>query len=620
MNKFLNFAIIAFTLVTFLTGCNKEDDFVPSAKVDPQTLQFLYTGGTSSFKITSNVDWIIEKETDADWITLSETSGNSDAVIEVSVTENTVITSRSASITVKAKDLPDITVTVQQSSSEPSINVDKQSLQFSSDNDTLSIAITSNTFWTIEKDADWITLSKTSGSFDTIVTVSVIENTAITPRSASITVKVAGLNDITVTVQQSAAEPSIEVDKQSLQFSSDGGIDGFIISSNTSWVIETDADWITLSETSGRFDTIITVSITENTDITSRSASITIKAEGLSDIKITVNQSKALETVGLYILSEGYLGYNASDIAYYDVKTEQLTKKYFSQQNGKALGDGANDLALYGSKLYCVVSGSSTYPDGYIEVINPETGVSIKRIPVTNEDGTNASPRNIIFHENKAYITTYSQTVVRLDTASLTIDNEKANLSGTYAEGICLHNGNFYICNSGWGDGNTISVVNLASFTETETITVPPNPVAIKTAASGEIYFTTADLSWKGGSLSNLYILNPEQKQVAYTFDIRASKIALTEDFIYTVDSYSEDYLDYTDYIHKINLQTKEVTDISDIYEDYMVYNVSTNPLNGDIYIGNQGQNFVAFDKDGNEKFSLKTSVAITSTVVPIFK
>ncbi|MDR1582140.1 MAG: BACON domain-containing protein [Prevotellaceae bacterium] len=405
--------------------------------------------------------------------------------------------------------------------------------------------------------------------------------------------------------------PNAAVNKQSLQFSSSSGIDSFAITSNASWTVEKDVNWITLSKTSGNANEIIKISVTENTVATPRTAVITVKVDGLlPDIKIDVNQSKALETVGLFILSEGPWRSGTSDISYYDVKTEQLTQNYYSQKNSKALGDGANDLAIYGSKLYCVVTGGSEENEGYVEVINSVTGESIERVEVD-------SPRRIIFYGSKAYVTTYSQKVVRLDTALLSID-ATANLSGTYAEGICLYNDKLYICNSGQGYGTTISVVTLNPFNETDIITVPQNPIMIEATSSGEIYFTTADLSWAGGDPSNIHILDPEQKQVTSPFDVRASKIALAKDFIYAVDF---DWGDFSDHINKINLQTKTVENISNIFEDYsMVYNVSINPLNGDIYLTNQGDNVVVFDKTGAEKFDLKTGIAITATVVPVIK
>jgi hypothetical protein len=520
-----------------LIACNKDDDFVPSAKVDKESLQLTYSGGVDSFAITSNTDWKVEK--DADWITtLLPASGNGNAVIKVTVAESAVTTPRSATITVKGDDFAEIKITVNQGS---------------------------------------------------------------------------------------APEPKAGVDKQSLQFTYSVGIDSFAITSNVNWTIEVeeDADWITLLPASGNGDAVIKVTVAENTVPTPRSATITVKAAGFADIGIAVTQSKALETVGLYILSEGYTGNpdNTGSISYYNVKTGELTKNYFSRADGKPLGDGVNDLAIYGSNLYCVVMGGyagTPGTEGYIEVINPENGISKKRIPVTKADGTNGEPRRIVFHEGKAYVSTYSNSVIRIDTASLEIDYTIPLTGGTYAEDLCLYNNNLYICNSGWGFGNTISVVNLNSFSE-ETITVPQNPIEIEITPSGVVYFATADASWAGGDPSNLYMLDLEQKQVSHAFNISASKIALAKDFIYATTI--TDWTNYTCSINKINLQTKTGEDISDIVHDYFgAYSVSVNPLNEDIYVGGAGQDAVVFDKDLSEKVSLKTGKAFTIKVVPIIK
>lgn len=81
------------------------------------------------------------------------------------------------------------------------------------------------------------------------------------------------------------------------------------------------------------------------------------------------------------------------------------------------MGDTANDMALYGGKLYIVVNVSST-----IEVIDFQTGVSIKQIPMLAENGSSRQPRHITFHKDKAYVCSYDGTVARIDTTSLEID------------------------------------------------------------------------------------------------------------------------------------------------------------------------------------------------------
>ncbi len=324
--------------------------------------------------------------------------------------------------------------------------------------------------------------------------------------------------------------------------------------------------------------------------------------------------------IGLYILSEGTARMNQAELAYYDVSTSTMNKKYFKAKNGIALGDTGNDLALYGSNLYCVITGASVASGGgYIEIINPSTGMSKKRIPVKDANGDPDMPRFITFYQNKAYVTLYSGAVARIDTASLVVE-QLAALSGTYPEGICVYNQNLYICNSGQGDGTTISVVNIAQFEETKTITVPQNPTMIAATSTGDIYFTTADLSWVPSSRapSNLHLLDARTETVTRTFDCRASSLAIGDNYVYAVDfSWST----YDDYTSKINLKTHEVSNFTNALPDFfMVYSVGVNPVNGDVYITGQGDNAAILDTNGNLKLSLNTGTGYTKKVVPIFK
>ncbi|MDR0559553.1 MAG: hypothetical protein LBG92_05245 [Prevotellaceae bacterium] len=409
--------------------------------------------------------------------------------------------------------------------------------------------------------------------------------------------------------------PKVEIDKTAMLFSNKAGKDSFNIKSNADWVIEknADADWLSVSKVSGTGDATITVSVGENSKPEPLQTKLTVKVNGGQNVEIAITQSKGDEFAGLYILSESSFGTGKSDLAFYDVKRDTLYTKYFSaQNNGKTLGDVGNDLALYGHKLYCVVSGSGTNYEGHIEIINPNDGKSLKSITVV-------SPRCITFHENKAYVTTWSRNIIRIDTASLTIDGT-ADLTGTFAEGVCKHDGKLYVCNSGQGNGRSISVVDIASFQQTDSIIVPANPLMIYAVPSGELYFTTGDITWSNGPKSNLHALNPSTKQITKTFDVRASKIAVSRDYVYAVDF---DWEDYSDHFSKINHTDKSVTDLSDKLEDEltMVYNVSVNPLNNDVYITNQGDKVVIMDKNDELKpTAFRVGVPYVSKVVSVFK
>lgn len=412
--------------------------------------------------------------------------------------------------------------------------------------------------------------------------------------------------------------PEINSTAKELNFAYSGGIKKIQVEANTKWNIEADKSWIKLSTKAGEGDATIDVTVDINKDVEPRSGSICIKADGLEDIVISVSQ-KNVEVIGLYILSEGTWGKKQAEIAYYDFATETILKKVFKTNNGGAvLGDTGNDLEIYGSKMYCIVSGADVESGGgYIEVLDPATVVSKKRIAVTDIDGKADMPRRIVFYQDKGYITTYSGMVARLDTASLTID-AKAKLSGTFPEGIDRYNDKLYVCNSGKGNGTTLSVVDINSFKEEKTINVPKNPMDIKVAANGDIYFSTADFSWATGEKSNLHILDPKTGTVSKTLNRRAYKLTVSEDYLYTVET---DYVTYGGFTTKVNLKTQEASCFTtELPKYFMAYAVNVNPINDDVYILGQGQDVAIFDKDGSLKTKLKTGTGFGNKVVPYFR
>ena len=74
--------------------------------------------------------------------------------------------------------------------------------------------------------------------------------------------------------------------------------------------------------------------------------------------------------------------------------------------NQRRLGDTANDIAIYGNKIYVVVNVSST-----VEVIDFPTGKSIRQISMLRDNGSSRQPRAIAFDKDKAYVCSYDGTV-----------------------------------------------------------------------------------------------------------------------------------------------------------------------------------------------------------------
>ena len=145
-------------------------------------------------------------------------------------------------------------------------------------------------------------------------------------------------------------------------------------------------------------------------------------------------------TTELYVLSEGLFNQNNSTLARHSFTNNQTITSYFSSINNRGLGDTANDMALYGNKLYIVVNVSSQ-----IEVIDWYTGLSVKQIPLLQDNGSSRQPRNIAFHQDKAYVCCFAGTIARIDTTSLTVDDKQH--AGRNPDGICVHIQTLYVSN-----------------------------------------------------------------------------------------------------------------------------------------------------------------------------
>lgn len=182
-----------------------------------------------------------------------------------------------------------------------------------------------------------------------------------------------------------------------------------------------------------------------------------------------------------YVLNEGVWSGNNAEISRINLTQQSIDPEWFSRVNGRGLGDVAQDLIHYGSRLYCTVWNSNV-----LEVIDATTGQSIKQISFAER-----GPRFMVGHEGKVYVSCYDRSVVRIDTVSLEIE-ASCPLSGMQPEQMCLCGNNLVVCNSWEYASNgtttlydsTVSVVSLATFQEVDRITVGTNPTRIQSINS----------------------------------------------------------------------------------------------------------------------------------------
>jgi YVTN family beta-propeller protein len=316
-----------------------------------------------------------------------------------------------------------------------------------------------------------------------------------------------------------------------------------------------------------------------------------------------------VERKGMYILSEGLFNANNSSLTYYDFETQTLVDDQFEEQNGRGLGDTANDIEVYGSKMYIVVNVSST-----VEVVDAKTAKSIKQIDL-KDNGVGRQPRFIEFYKNKAYISSFDGTIAVMDTATLEI--EKFVKVGKNPEQLAIINDKIYVANSGGLDypnyDNTVSVIDINTFTEIKKIEVEINPRIVAKDQYGNVYVMSS---------GDYGIIKPSLAVIDSKTDVLKSQelfegasITIQGDLAY-IPVFGKDIKVY-------NIKTRQVERDNFITDGTVIktaYGVAVDPITEDVFV-TDAKNYVTkgdvtcFDKNGVKKYSIPAGINPNSVV-----
>lgn len=325
-------------------------------------------------------------------------------------------------------------------------------------------------------------------------------------------------------------------------------------------------------------------------------------------------------TAELYVLCEGLFNQNNSSLMRFSFGNQRMVRDYFKTINHRGLGDTANDLAIYGNKIYIVVNVSST-----VEVVDFQTGKSLKQIQLLADNGSPREPRYITFHKEKAYACSYDGTVARIDTASLTID--AITSAGRNPDGICVLNDKLYISNSGGldyasgsGVDNTVSVIDIATFKETGKIAVGPNPGRIIADEKEQaVYVVTRGEDVETGDY-NFVKIDCRTNSVIH-YGEKVQNFAIDGDIAYL---YTYNYSTQTSAIKTFNLKTGKTVRENFITDGTVVntpYGININPYSGNVYITDAYDytvygDLLCFNQQGQLLFRLNNIGLNPNTVV----
>lgn len=230
---------------------------------------------------------------------------------------------------------------------------------------------------------------------------------------------------------------------------------------------------------------------------------------------------------GLFVSNEGTFGDANGSISYYNPDTDELTNEIFKLENNRPLGDVVQSIAVSDVKYTINLNGvEKDYVHAVICVNNSNkveivNALDFKEIATINID----QPRYAAIKEDKAYVTSWADggTVKIID-----LLNKKLIASvnvGNGPEAAVITNDKLYVANSGgFGEENTVSVVNLST-NAVNTITLDAvNPTALTVDKNGDLWVLAKgsviyDANWQpvGHKPANLVRINTStDKAVSY--------------------------------------------------------------------------------------------------------
>lgn len=255
-------------------------------------------GAKQTVEVTANVEWTATSN--QTWLTVQPSGNNTgNASLILSASSNPTTTNREAVVTIAATGMNPISIAVTQQGAAPSLNVSKTTIDLQrTAGSKATFSVTSNTAWTLASDSEWLTASKTEGTQDANIVLTASANTSIETRQALVTLSANGVDPKIITITQEAALPNLAVSKTTIELEQTEGSKASVeITSNTTWSLTSDAEWLTASKTSGTLNDSIVFTVSANTSILPRQALVTLTANGVDPVVVTIAQEGALPSL-----------------------------------------------------------------------------------------------------------------------------------------------------------------------------------------------------------------------------------------------------------------------------------------------------------------------------------
>ncbi len=305
---------------------------------------------------------------------------------------------------------------------------------------------------------------------------------------------------------------------------------------------------------------------------------------------------------GYIVINEGLYGQNNSSVTFYNIQKGRTTQNvYSSANNGNNLGDTANDIAICCHKGFIVVDNSKK-----IDVISTD---NFKSVGIVDFSGY-GNPRKIIIPDSlHAYVTTLNNSVVEFNPINLKVTRTFS--VGLKPEGIVENSGKLFVANSGFGSGNSLSVIDTSTHAVISNIPVWQNPVTL--LSYGQNVYAISIGKYDNLGLGAITKINSDLLSATDTITINHNpgKATLTDNSLLVINGDGVVKIDLSTFTIADSLFIKGV-DVNPITKT--IYSLYFDALNNRILLGNpkdylQNGEIAVFDIQGEKLFKFEAGL-----------
>jgi YVTN family beta-propeller protein len=311
---------------------------------------------------------------------------------------------------------------------------------------------------------------------------------------------------------------------------------------------------------------------------------------------------------GLYILNEGNFQRGNASLSFYIPDSNIVYNDLFQSVNGRPLGDVGNSVTMHNGLAYLVINNSHK-----VEVIDAGTHKSVRTI--TSAPGS--SPRQIAFAANGlGFISNlFANSVSMYDPTKGEIIGDIA--VGANPDGIAAAGNNVIVANSGFGSGNTVTIIDATTRKVVKTVPVGDYPASVYALSEyAAAVLCTGDFGDfndpNDDTPGSLYIIDLQTNRVADSLVLGGHPQRLARDadgHLYTI---------HEDGLTRIHLASKNVTKK---FIPGFFYNLCVDTADRRIYLANpldynQAGKLEIYSLDGSKLKSVDVGIIPNAMVM----